>query len=79
MRIKVLLIALAFALVASSLASVGNVAAVDKNKQVKNDGQLGKQKTGEVQPTTPPMTLLPDLYIENVTAVQGKIYEAKVI
>jgi hypothetical protein len=79
MKIKVLILAITLALAASSLAKVGSVAADDKNKQAKKNDQAEKQKKGDVQPASSPLTLLPDLYIESVSAVQGNIYQAKVV
>lgn len=75
MKIRMLILAITLALVASGLTSVGSAA---DDKQVKKDDPA-KQKKGDVQQATPPLTLLPDLYIESVTSVQGKSNEAKVV
>lgn len=74
MKIRMLIFAITLAL-AASMASVGNTA---DEKQVKK-ADPPKEKKGDAQPATPPLTLLPDLYIESVTSVQGKNNEAKVV
>jgi hypothetical protein len=75
MKIRMLILTLTLALVASGVATVGNTA---DDKQAKK-ADPAKKQSGDVQPATPPLTLLPDLYIESVTTVQGKTNEAKVV
>ncbi len=75
MKIRMFIFAITLALAASGLTSIGSTA---DDKQVKKDDPP-KPKKGDAQPATPPLTLFPDLYIESVTSVQGKINEAKVV